>query len=108
MDKIRKKQNISALKEGGNVDDIFVVKIKRGIAPYAKGYTFQLLLSDNSGKTIDYKYWGGNDEAKVKGVYDSIKGNSVIQVKGKVSIYNGKLQLETNAPDIIKVISEDQ
>ena len=108
MDKIHKKQQISALKEWDNVDDVFVVKIKRGIAPYAKGYTFQLLLSDNSGKTIDYKYWGGNDESKVKGIYDSIKGDSVIHVKGKVSTYNGKLQLATNEPDIIKVLNEDQ
>ena len=52
MDKIHKKQQISALKEWDNVDDVFVVKIKRGIAPYAKGYSFQLILSDNSGKTM--------------------------------------------------------
>lgn len=108
MEKFTKKQSISSLNEGDIVNDIFVVKIKKGMSQYAKGYSFQLLLSDNTGKTIDYKYWGGTDESKVKALYDSIKSDSVVYVQGKVSNYGGKLQLTTNEPSIIKALEEDQ
>ncbi len=108
MEKYAKKQQISSLKEGDAVDDVFVVKIKKGMSQYVKGYSFQLLLSDNSGKTIEYKYWGGPDEDKVKALYDSIKHDSVVHLQGKVSSYSGKLQLTTNAPFTIEVLNEEQ
>ena len=91
-----KKQPINTLKDSQAVDDIFVVKIKKGISPYTKGQSFQLILSDSSGQTIDYKYWGGNDLTPIKDLYDSIKTDSVVHVKGKVSTYNNKLQISSN------------
>jgi len=103
-----KKQPISSLKEWDIVDDVFVVKIKKGMSKYTNGYSFQLLLSDNTGKTIDYRYWGATDESKVKAIYDSIRPDSVVHVQGRVSNYNGKLQLTTNEPFTIKVLEEDQ
>lgn len=108
MEKYAKKQQISALSEGDIIDDVFVVKIKKGISPYVKGYRFNLLLSDNSGKTIDYVYWGGSEEEKVKSLYDSIKSDSVVKVQGKISSYNDKLQLATNSPFTIEVLAEEQ
>jgi len=108
MEKYTKKQPISALKEGDSVDDIFVVKIKKGVSEYVKGHRFNLLLSDNTGKTIDYVYWGGREEEKVSSLYNSIKSDSVVKVQGKVSSYSGKLQLATNAPFAIEVLSEEQ
>jgi len=104
----RKTQFINTLKEGTFVDDVFVVKIRKGVSQYAKGYSFELLLSDNTGKNLDYKYWGGSDEDKVKSLYSTISHDAIVHVQGMVSIYNGKLQLATNEPFIIESLSPDQ
>lgn len=108
MERFRKKQQISAFKEGEFIDDVFVVKIKKGVSDYLKGFRFNLIISDNSGRTLDYVYWGPKDEEIVREIYDSIKSDSVVKIQGKVSIYNGKLQLATNAPSKIEVLSEGQ
>lgn len=96
------------MNDGDRIDDIFVVKIKKALSSYSKGYFFQLLLSDNSGKTLDYRYWGSNDEKKVRELYDSIKNDSVVRVQGKVSVYNNKLQLATNEPFTIEPLKEGE
>lgn len=103
-----KKQTISSLSEGNQVDDIFVVKIKKGISPYVKGFSFHILLSDNSGRTLEYKYWGNEDKNQVKGIYDSIKSDSVVHVKGVVSSYKGTLQLVSNNPSDIRVLDKGE
>lgn len=106
--KFTKKQPLNILKPGDFIDDIFVVKIKKGVSQYAGGYSFQLLLSDSSGKTIDYKYWGGPDEGKVRALFDSIKSDSVVHVQGKFGSYNNKPQITTNEPHIIEALEPDQ
>jgi len=78
------------------------------MSSYAKGFFFQLLLSDNSGKTLDYRYWGSQDEKKIRELYNSIKADSVIHVQGKISLYNNKLQLATNEPFIIEPLKEEE
>jgi len=103
-----KKKSISALAEGDVIDDIFAVKIKKGFQPYVKGFCFEILITDNSGKTLEYKYWGGNDENKVRTLYESIKSDNVIRVQGKVSVYNNKLQLATNEPMLVEVLQDGQ
>ena len=108
MEKFIKKQPINTLKDGGHVDDVFVVKIKKGVSQYANGYSFHLLLSDSSGKNIDYKFWGGQNEEEVRKVYDSIKADSVVHVQGKFSFYKGRPQITTNEPDIIKPLEKGQ
>jgi 3'-5' exoribonuclease len=106
--KITKKQPIDTLKEGDRIDDVFVVKIKKGVSQYAKGYSFHLLLSDSSGKNIDYKFWGGQNEGDVKHTYDSIKADSVVHVKGRFSFYNGNPQITTNEPDTIRPLEKGE
>ncbi|MEK6840828.1 MAG: HD domain-containing protein [Nanoarchaeota archaeon] len=96
MEKILKKKLINEYKEGDEVKDIFVVKFKKGVADYVNGYSFSLVLTDSSGKSIDYKYWGGNDETNVKALYDKIKDDSVIYMEGKVSSYKNKPQIGSN------------
>jgi 3'-5' exoribonuclease len=108
MDKISKRKSLSEYKEGELVRDVFVVKIKRGISDYAKGYYFSLVLTDSSGKSIDYRYWGGPDEVKVKEIYDSIKNDSVMHINGLVSTYQGKLQITSNEQHIIKVLERGE
>ena len=103
-----KKNPISTLSEGDKVEDIFVVKIKKGMSPYSKGFYFNLLLSDNSGRTLEYKYWGDKDKKKVKEIYDSIKPDSVVLIKGTVSSYRGKLQMASNNPKDIQVLKKGE
>ncbi len=104
----RKKQPISGLKGNERIEDIFVVKIKKGIFPYVNGYYFHLLLSDAEGKNIDYKYWGEKDEARVRVLYESIQPDSVVLVQGRTAVYMGALQITTNHPDTIKVLKEGE
>lgn len=106
--KFSKKKLISEYKEGESVSDIFVVKIKKGISDYAKGFYFSLILTDSSGKSIDYRYWGGTDESKVKALYDTIKDDSVIYVTGQFGHYNKKPQIVSNQENLVKVIDKGQ
>lgn len=106
--KLTKKQPINNLKESQQVDDIFVVKIKKGITPYSKGNSFQLILSDSSGQTIDFKYWGGTDLEPIQKLSDSIKADSIVLVKGRVSSYNGKLEISTNDIASIRPLEIDE
>ena len=108
MDKFTKKQPINTLKKGDIVMDIFVVKIKKGVSPYSKGYSFTLILSDSSGKSLEYKYWGGLDEAKVTALFDSIRSDSVVLVQGRFSFYNDKPQIVANEQDMIRVLNRDE
>lgn len=108
MEILKKKKLINEYVEGDLVDDLFVVKIKKGILEYAKGYYFSLTLTDSSGKSIEYKYWGGQDEEFVKDIYDSLKNDSVIYIKGKYTFYNGKPQIASNEQHEIKVIEKNQ
>ena len=108
MEKLTKKQPINTLKEGDFVRDLFVVKIKKSIMPYAKGHSFALILADSSGSSIEYKYWGGQNLEKVKEKYDSIKSDSVIFVNGRVVSYQGKLQLSADELGQIQVLTHDE
>jgi len=108
MEKISKKKLISEYREGDAVEDIFVVKIKKGVLSYVKGYSFSLVLTDSSGKSVDYKYWGGLVEEKVREIYNSINDDSVIYIEGQVGSYNGKLQIASNEFNQIKVIEEEE
>lgn len=108
MAKLTKKQQIKELKEGDFVRDIFVVKIKRSVRSYARGYSFSLILSDSSGVSIEYKYWGGQDEEKVKALFSEIKGDSVIFISGKVDIYNNKLGINADEDSELKVLNQEE
>jgi 3'-5' exoribonuclease len=108
MEKFTKKQLIDALTEGDRVDDIFVVKIKKGVSQYVKGYSFNLLLTDSSGKTVDYKFWGGRNEGAVRTMYNSIKADSVVHVHGVVGFYRDMPQITTNEPDVIEALEKGQ
>ncbi len=108
MEKYTKKQLINKLKEGDVVRDIFVVKIKKSIRPYVKGYSFDLILSDASGGSLEYKYWGGQDEDKVKRIFDLIKTDSVVFIDGRVSVYNEKLQVGGGELNVLKVLEPEE
>ena len=105
MEKVSKKKLIEEYKEGDIVVDIFVVKIKKGISSTTNGkYFFSLVLTDSSGKSIDYRYWGGMSQEKVKVIYDLIKNDSVVLIIGKVSSYNEKMQITSDELQILRVL----
>lgn len=103
-----KKRLISEMKEGDRVEDIFVVKIKKAVTPYQNGFRFQLILSDSSGKSVEYTYWGGPDEDRVKALFDSIKEDDVVLVNGWFKVFGRKIQISTNPPDSISALKEGE
>lgn len=103
-----KKKSIDALSVGEKVDDVFVVKIKRELRPYSKGYSFHLILSDASGQSLDYAYWGGQDEDVVKGLYDSVHQDDVVRLTGRVGRYRGKLQVSADPDDVLEALEDGE
>jgi 3'-5' exoribonuclease len=108
MDKIVKKIKVNEIKDGAVIDDVFFVKFKKGIRPYAKGFSFELTLSDSSGSNIEYKFWGPSNESIVKSLYDSLLADSIVHVKAKASTYMGKIQLSSNDPNDIIALKEGE
>jgi 3'-5' exoribonuclease len=58
--------------------------------------------------SIDYRYWGDRNEAKVKEMYESIADDTVVFVQARADAYKGRVQLSTNPPDTIKVLKEGE
>ncbi len=92
----RKRKLITEIREGEEIEDVFVVKIKRGLKEYSNGFFIDLVLSDSTGKTIGLKYWGSNNLPEMKGLYDSITEDSIILVRGKVGKYRNHLEISTS------------
>ncbi len=100
-----KKQKISELDVGDEVNDIFIVKFKKGVRSYSKGYFFKLTLSDLSGN-IDFVLWGDEDKEKLKKVYDEINKDDVVFVIGEVTLNEkGRKQISCRNLTDIKVLS---
>ena len=108
MNKYTKKQPINEIKEGDSIEDIFVVKIKRSIRPYSRGYSFDLILTDSSGGSIEYKYWGGQNEQEVKELFEKIKADCVVLINGKVSSYKNKLQIMGDSSSTVRVLKPEE
>jgi 3'-5' exoribonuclease len=103
---IEKKIFIKDLKEGVVFEDYFVVKFKKPIIDYAKGFRFEIRVGDKTGE-IMLKYWGGPNKAVVQKVYDSISIDDVILVNNiKVNNYNDQLELSINDNCDIKKITD--
>lgn len=104
----KKKKQINELKEGEPVEDIFVVKLKRGVSQYANGFRIILVLSDSSGASLGYTYWGNRDEERIKKLYEKIKEDSVILIHGKINTYQGKLQLNSDVVEEPVVLNPEE
>ena len=108
MEKYRKKTHIAEIKEGALIEDIFVVKIKKPIKAFPRGFNFELELSDSSGQSIRLVYWEKNSMENIEEVHKTISKDSVVFVKGIVSSYNNRLQISINSKDAIKVLNEEE
>ncbi|MEA3378010.1 MAG: HD domain-containing protein [Nanoarchaeota archaeon] len=98
---MRKLKLIKNLKVGEIVDDIFVVKFKKPVQEYSRGYKFELRIGDSSGE-IMLKFWGDNNKEFIEEIYNSIKKDSIIFIKGIVNQYNRRLEISVNNPTAIK------
>jgi len=79
------------------IDGKFVVKFKKPVQQYAKGYTFQLRIGDPSGE-IMLRYWGPDSKEVVEQLYNSVKKDDVVYIAGETTLYNGKLSINVNPP----------
>lgn len=90
------------------VDGKFIVKFKKPVQPYAKGYSFQLRIGDKSGETM-LRYWGSRNKEEIDKLYDSIKKGDVIYVQGETTIFNNRIAINVNPPGgKIKVLTKDE
>ncbi len=80
------------------VDGRFVVKFKKPIQEYSKGYMFQLRVGDTSGE-IMLRYWGPDNKADVEKIYNSIQKDDIIHVVGETRMFNNRLVINVNPPE---------
>jgi len=104
----RKKKKISELKPGDFIKDVFVVKIKKDMRSYSKGFSFHLILSDASGQSIDFAYWGDHNEAEVRRLYETVSEDDVLYLSGKVGRFRGAPQISSNTEDVVSVLKEGE
>jgi len=91
-----KQKSLKDLKANEEVKDIFAVRFKKSIETTRNGsYYFTLKVQDALGEMM-LKYWGGENQEKVKEIFDSIKVDSIIYIEGTVKEFNGKLDLNVN------------
>ncbi|HDD46565.1 MAG TPA: HD domain-containing protein [Candidatus Aenigmarchaeota archaeon] len=98
---------IKNLKPYEDIEGKFVVKFKKPVTSYANGYAFQLRIGDSSGE-IMLKYWGDNNEEEVRRLYDSIKKDDIIYIKGKTTVYGNKIEITVDKEGIIKVLKPEE
>ncbi len=97
-----KKKDIINLSVGEDIKDIFVVKFKKPLEKYSRGWRFELRLGDRTGE-INAKFWGPEDKVTVDELYNAIKKDDVVLVHAHVSEY--KNQKELTISDI-KVVND--
>jgi 3'-5' exoribonuclease len=77
------------------------------VQEYAKGYAFQIRIGDSSGEVM-LKYWGSANKPEVQKLYDSIKKDDVILVRGTTTVYNNRLEINVDKEGLIKVLTKDE
>jgi 3'-5' exoribonuclease len=91
-----------------SIDGKFVVKFKKPVSRYAKGYVFQLRVGDPSGE-IMLRYWGPDRKEEVEKLYSSIKKDDVVYVAGETTIFNNRVAININPPaGKIKVLEAEE
>jgi len=88
----QKKIEIINLKPETIIEDIFVIKYKKPVDKYSRGWKFELRLGDQTGE-INGKFWGSEEREEVEKMYNSIRKDSVVFIKGKVSMYKNQKEI---------------
>jgi 3'-5' exoribonuclease len=84
---------VDQLSDGENVDEVYLVVDKQLRANRNGNLYIQLDLGDRSG-TINARMWNAGEP-----LYKSFEPGDFLQVKGKVQLFQGSLQLIANALD---------
>ncbi len=96
------------LKPYKPVEGKFVVKFKRNITPYQKGYMFKMRIGDTSGEMM-LSYWGGNDRKEVEKLFNSINPDGVVHIKGESTEFRNMVSINVNPPGgFIKVVKRGE
>ncbi len=95
------EKKITQLKEGDHVKGKFVVKFKKGLEKYKNGYRILLNITDETGKGIEYVYWGSDNEKEMEELYNSIKQDGGIQIEGDVRYFGGRMQISSNKLEVL-------
>lgn len=99
---------VRSLEPYNPIEGNFVVKFKRQVVPYAKGFTFQLRIGDPSGE-IMLRYWGPNNRAEVEKLFNSINKDDVVRVRGETTLYNNNVSINVNPPEgELRVLRKDE
>ena len=107
MEKLKKQKHVKNLRTGEIISDIFVVNSKIPIQEYKKGYRFELRIGDSSGEMM-LKFWGDNNREFVQNIYDSIKKEDIIYVKGIISEFNNILDISINNPEDMRICKNEE
>ncbi len=102
---IKKERMINSLRIGDEVNDLFIIKFKKGLFDYTNGKYFKLLLTDSTGN-ITMSYWGKNNESTIK-LYNELREDDVILINGKISEHKNKLSINVNEGDL-RVLNKDE
>ncbi|MBN2042293.1 MAG: HD domain-containing protein [Candidatus Aenigmarchaeota archaeon] len=95
---------LSNLEPFKNVEGKYVVKFKRSVVPYQNGFMFQLRIGDSSGEMM-LRYWGAKNKEEVDKLYDSIKQDDVVSIKGESTDFKGLISINVNPPTgFVKVL----
>lgn len=90
------------------IDGDYVVKFKKPVREYAKGYAFQLRIGDASGEMM-LRYWGGRKREDVENLYNSINESDVVRIKGRSTSYKDQISININPPEgEIKILGKDE
>ncbi|MBN2250732.1 MAG: HD domain-containing protein [Candidatus Altiarchaeota archaeon] len=86
---------VRSLKPDMAVGHRYVVKFKKPVQRYSKGYRFELRVGDATGEVM-LKFWGPDDEEAVSRLYDAIEKDDVVLVKGTTSEYRDNVEISVN------------
>ena len=106
--KFTRNKKIVELKDGDIIDDIYVVKIKKSIVPYKRGYSFEMVLTDETGASLSCYYWGTDNKEQIDKIYNSLQEENVLHIKAKTSTFQNKIVISINENDTFEVLSDDQ
>lgn len=106
--KFTRNKKIVEYKDGDLVDDVFVIKIKKAITPYKRGFSFEIVLTDETGASLSCYYWGTEDRDEIEKVHSSFEEESVVHIKSRISTFGNKIVINLNERDLLEVLNENQ
>ena len=106
---IRKSTHVAELKQGQLISDVFVVKGKKRVEPYANNakYKFELTVGDATGE-LSLKYWGDTNRERVTHLHELVQEGSILYVSGRVGEWQNRPEIRVNPEDQFRVCGEGE